>query len=127
MPYNSPMSETPTPYHTSNELEIALKDLERMLREVTENPDASIWLRKAIAELWQRDSIQVLEDLAILQTLLQAKKKSDLLMLGCWAEVPFCPQIPNAETRKAMEEARTITKARFDSQQDLLLDALDRE
>lgn len=121
------MSETSTPYHTSNELEIALKDLERMLREVTENPDASIWLRKAIAELWQRDSIQVLEDLAILQTLLQAKKKSDLLMLGCWAEVPFCPQIPNAETRKAMEEARTITKARFGSQQDLLLDAIDRE
>ena len=121
------MSETPTPYHTGNELEIALKDLEQMLREVTENPAASIWLRKAIAELWQRDSIEALEDLAILQTLLQAKKKSDLLMLDRWAEAPFCLQVLNAETRKAMEEARTITKARFDSQQDLLLDALDRE
>ncbi|HRJ53060.1 MAG TPA: hypothetical protein PLE99_09840 [Candidatus Thiothrix moscowensis] len=80
------MSETPTTYHTDNELEIALKDLERMLREVTENPDTSIWLRKAIVELWQRDSIEALEDLAILQTLLQAKKTSDLLMLDRWAE-----------------------------------------
>ena len=59
------MSEIPITYHTGNELEIALKDLERMLREVTENPAASIWLRKAIAELWQRDSIEALEDLAI--------------------------------------------------------------
>ena len=120
------MSETPTPYHTGNELEIALKDLERMLREITENPAASIWLRKAIAELWQRDSSEALKDLAILQTLLQAKKKSDLLMLGCWADVPFCLQVPNAETRKAMEEAWAITKARFDNQQGLL-DALDHE
>ena len=80
------MSETPTTDHTSNELEIALKDLERMLQEVTEHPAASIWLRKTIAELWQRDSIEALEDLAILQTLLQAKKKSDLLMLDRWAE-----------------------------------------
>lgn len=121
------MSETPTTYQTGNELEMALKDLEQMLRKVTENPDASIWLRKSIVELWQRDSIEALEELAILQTLLQAKKKSDLLMLGCWAEAPFCPQVPNAETRKAMEEARTITKARFGSQQYLLLDVLDRE
>jgi hypothetical protein len=86
MPYNIPMSEIPTTYHTGNELEIALKDLEQMLREITEAPNTSIWLRKAIAELWQRDSIEALEDLAILQTLLQAKKKSDLLMLDRWAE-----------------------------------------
>jgi DNA-damage-inducible protein J len=39
---------------------------------------------------------------------------------------PFALQVPNAETRKAMEEARAITKARFDNQQGLL-DALDRE
>lgn len=80
------MSETPTTYHTGNELEVALKELEQMLQEVTENPDASIWLRKAIAELWQRDSIEALKDLEILQTLLQAKKKSDLLTLDRWAE-----------------------------------------
>ena len=80
------MSETPTPYHTGNELEIALKELEQMLQKVTENPDASIWLRKAIVELWQRDSIEALKDLEILQTLLQAKKKSDLLRLDRWAQ-----------------------------------------
>jgi hypothetical protein len=45
----------------------------------------------------------------------------------CLSVAAFCLQIPNAETRKAMEEARTITKARFGSQQDLLLDAIDRE
>nr|WP_248000847.1 type II toxin-antitoxin system RelB/DinJ family antitoxin [Thiothrix fructosivorans] len=39
---------------------------------------------------------------------------------------PFALQVPNAETRKAMEEARAITKARFDNQQGLL-DDLDRE
>lgn len=39
---------------------------------------------------------------------------------------PFALQVPNAETRKAMEEARVITKARFDNQQGLL-DALDHE
>lgn len=39
---------------------------------------------------------------------------------------PFALQVPNAETRKAMEEARAMTKARFDSQQDML-DALDHE
>lgn len=62
------------------------RSLNRCSGEVTENPDASIWLRKAIAELWQRDSSEALKDLAILQTLLQAKKKSDLLMLDRWAE-----------------------------------------
>lgn len=39
---------------------------------------------------------------------------------------PFALQVPNAETRKAMEEARAITKARFDNQQGLL-DTLDHE
>ncbi|HRJ53055.1 MAG TPA: type II toxin-antitoxin system RelB/DinJ family antitoxin [Candidatus Thiothrix moscowensis] len=39
---------------------------------------------------------------------------------------PFALEVPNAETRKAMEEARVITKARFDNQQGLL-DALDHE
>lgn len=80
------MSETPASYQTGNELEQALKDLENRLREITENPDTSIWLRKAITELWSRDSIEALEDLEILQTLMEAKKKTDLLMLDRWAE-----------------------------------------
>jgi addiction module antitoxin, RelB/DinJ family len=41
-------------------------------------------------------------------------------------QFPFALQVPNAETRQAMEEARTIAQARFDKPQDLL-DALDRE
>lgn len=80
------MSETPTTYQTGNELEKSLKDLENRLREIAENPDTSLWLRKAITELWSRDSIEALEDLATLQTLLQAKQQADLLMLDRWAE-----------------------------------------
>ena len=38
---------------------------------------------------------------------------------------PFALRVPNAETQQAMEEARTITQARFDNQQDLF-DALNR-
>jgi DNA-damage-inducible protein J len=32
---------------------------------------------------------------------------------------PFVLSVPNIETTQAMEEARTITKARFNNQQDL--------
>lgn len=34
-------------------------------------------------------------------------------------QIPFALRVPNAETRQAMEEARTMSKARFDNQQDL--------
>lgn len=80
------MSEIPASYQTGNELEKALKDLENSLRDVTENPDTSIWLRKAIAELWSRDTTEALGDLETLQMLLKAKNKADLLMLGRWTE-----------------------------------------
>ena len=39
---------------------------------------------------------------------------------------PFALRVPNAETRQAMEEARTITQARFGNQQGLF-NALDHE
>lgn len=40
-------------------------------------------------------------------------------------QFPFALRVPNAETCQAMEEARTITQARFDNQQELF-DALNR-
>lgn len=80
------MSETPATYTTGTELEQALNALQEQLRAITENPDTSIWLRKAITELWSRDSMEALEDLETLQTLMQAKKKADLLMLDRWVE-----------------------------------------
>lgn len=80
------MSEPKAPYQTGNELEQALNELQEQLRAITKNPDTSIWLRKAITELWSRDSIEVLADLDILQTLMEAKKKADLLMLDRWAD-----------------------------------------
>jgi len=39
-------------------------------------------------------------------------------------QLPFALRVPNTETRQAMEEARTISKARFDNPQELL-DALE--
>jgi DNA-damage-inducible protein J len=35
-------------------------------------------------------------------------------------ELPFALKVPNAETRAAMEEARTISRARFDNADDLI-------
>ena len=35
-------------------------------------------------------------------------------------ELPFALKVPNAETRAAMEEARTISRARFDNTDDLI-------
>ena len=35
-------------------------------------------------------------------------------------ELPFTLKVPNAETRAAMEEARTISRARFDNADDLI-------
>ena len=40
--------------------------------------------------------------------------------------IPFALQVPNAETRQAMDEARTITQARFDNSQNMF-DSLDQE
>lgn len=37
-------------------------------------------------------------------------------------QIPFALRVPNTETRQAMEEARTISKARFDNQQALFDD-----
>lgn len=39
---------------------------------------------------------------------------------------PFALRVPTVETRQAMEEARAISKARFNNPQDLL-DALEHE
>jgi DNA-damage-inducible protein J len=35
-------------------------------------------------------------------------------------ELPFALKVPNAETRAAMDEARTISRARFDNTDDLI-------
>lgn len=40
--------------------------------------------------------------------------------------IPFALQVPNAETRQAMDEARVISQARFDNPQNMF-DSLDQE
>lgn len=37
-------------------------------------------------------------------------------------QIPFSLKVPNAETREAMEEARSMTKARFTNAQDFFHD-----
>lgn len=37
-------------------------------------------------------------------------------------QIPFTLKVPNAETREAMEEARLLTKARFNNAQELFHD-----
>lgn len=65
-------------------LELALKGLEQQLREIVDGP-ASFWLKQAVAELWKRDTLDALNDLDVLRELLEAKHRTDLLMLERWA------------------------------------------
>ncbi len=66
-------------------LELALKGLERRLRAIVDDPAASFWLKQAVAELWERDTVDALHDLDVLRELLEAKHRTDLLMLERWA------------------------------------------
>jgi DNA-damage-inducible protein J len=43
-----------------------------------------------------------------------------LMRVAAEKELPFALKVPNAETRAAMEEARTISRARFDNADDLI-------
>lgn len=49
------------------------------------DPTASHWLKRAITELWERDTVDALNDLDVLRELLEAKHRTDLLMLERWA------------------------------------------
>lgn len=76
------MSEEPPNYAN---LELTLKGLENKLREIVDDPAASYWLKQAVAELWKRDVVDALHDLDVLRELMEAKHRTDLLMLERWA------------------------------------------
>ena len=76
------MSEEPPNYAN---LELMLKGLENKLREIVDDPAASYWLKQAVAELWKRDVVDALHDLDVLHELLEAKHRTDLVMLERWA------------------------------------------
>ena len=52
------------------------------LRETIMNdPSASHWLKRAVAELWERDVVDALNDLDVLREVLEAKHHAHVLTL----------------------------------------------
>jgi len=51
------------------------------LREITTDPSASYWLKQAVTQLWERDTVDALNDLDVLQDLLEEKHRINALML----------------------------------------------
>ena len=72
------MSETQQGYGS---LEQQLKALENSVQTITTDPAASHWLKRAVTELWERDTVDALNDLDVLQELLEAKHQSHVLTL----------------------------------------------
>ncbi len=62
-------------------LEHALKAVETRLREITTDPSASYWLKQAVTQLWERDTVDALNDLDVLRDLLEAKHQAHVLTL----------------------------------------------
>ena len=52
-----------------------------LLVSITADPTASHWLKRAVTELWERDTVDALNDLDVLQELLEAKHQSHVLTL----------------------------------------------
>jgi hypothetical protein len=48
---------------------------------ITNDPSASHWLKRAAAELWERDVVDALNDLDVLRELLEAKHHAHVLTL----------------------------------------------
>lgn len=48
---------------------------------ITNDPTASYWLKRAITELWERDTVDALNDLDVLRELLEEKHRIHALML----------------------------------------------
>ena len=72
------MSEEPGVYM---ELKFALKALDDRLQAINTDPTASHWLKRAVAELWERDVVDALNDLDVLRELLEAKHHANMLTL----------------------------------------------
>ena len=62
-------------------LEHALKAVETRLREITTDPSASYWLKQVVTQLWERDTVDALNDLDILRELLEAKHQAHVMTM----------------------------------------------
>ena len=72
------MSETQQGYGS---LEQQLKALEKSVQTISTDPAASHWLKRAASELWERDTVDALNDLDVLRELLEEKHRIHALML----------------------------------------------
>lgn len=77
------MSEDQPAYLT---VEQALNTLEQR-DTITNDPTASHWLKRAITELWERDTVDALNDLTVLRELLEKKHCIDQLLMQKLAEM----------------------------------------
>lgn len=48
---------------------------------ITNDPTASHWLKRAVTELWERDVVDALNDVAALREMLEAKHHAHVLAL----------------------------------------------
>jgi hypothetical protein len=62
-------------------MEQQIRQLEQRLQAINTDPTASHWLKRAAAELWDRDVVDALNDLDVLRELLEAKHHAHVLTL----------------------------------------------
>ena len=67
--------------HGYGTVEAQLKRLETHLQTISTDPAASHWLKSAARELWERDTMDALNDLDVLRELLEEKHRTHALIL----------------------------------------------
>ena len=67
--------------HGYGTVEAQLKRLETHLQTISTDPTASHWLKRAARELWERDTMDALNDLDVLRELLEEKHRTHALIL----------------------------------------------
>ena len=67
--------------HGYGTVEAQLKRLETHRHTISTDPAASHWLKRAARELWERDTMDALNDLDVLRELLEEKHRIHALML----------------------------------------------
>ena len=68
-------------HHGYGTVEAQLKRLETQRHTISTDPAASHWLKRAASELWERDTVDALNDLDVLQGLLEEKHRIHTLTL----------------------------------------------
>ena len=67
--------------HGYGTVEAQLKRLETHRHTISTDPAASDWLKSAVRGLWERDTVDALNDLDVLRELLEEKHRTHALIL----------------------------------------------